>query len=129
MGNPFCHFELMVSDVEKTKAFYGKVFNWTFNDTHMEGYTLIDTGTPPGGGLMKKPDEDPTFSMKSYFQVESVEETVKKVEEAGGTIVVPRTEIPNIGFFAMFLDPDQICIGAFEELAQPQGGCNCNCGS
>lgn len=128
MGNPLCHFELMVSDVEKSKAFYSQIFDWTFNDTHMEGYSLIDTGAAPGGGLMVKPPEAPACAMSNYIQVASVEETVNKITAAGGMIVVPRTEIPNIGFFAMFLDPDQICIGIFEEVEQ-KGGCDCGCGS
>jgi predicted enzyme related to lactoylglutathione lyase len=32
---------------------------------------------------------------------------LSKVEEAGGSVVVPKTQItPEIGFFAIFMDPE-----------------------
>jgi predicted enzyme related to lactoylglutathione lyase len=36
------------------------------------------------------------------------------VVEAGAQVIVPRTEVPNIGWFAMFLDPDRIPIGIMQ---------------
>ena len=115
MGNPLCHFELLVSDVEKTKAFYGKVFDWEFKtDESMPNYTAISTGAEPGGGLMKKPDEAPCFALSEYFLVDSIEEALGRVEGAGGKIGVPKMEIPNVGWWALFFDPDGIPVGIFE---------------
>ena len=115
MGNPLCHFELMVGDVEKAKEFYGKIFDWEFKtDEAMPEYTMIDTGTEPGGGLMKKPGEAPHFALSQYFLVDSIEETLGKVEGAGGKTGVPKMEIPNVGWWALFLDPDGIPVGIFE---------------
>lgn len=33
MPNPICHWELMVNDAQKSKAFYRKVFDWKFDET------------------------------------------------------------------------------------------------
>ena len=35
MGNPIVHWELMVSDLEKGKAFYSAVFDWKFDEIHL----------------------------------------------------------------------------------------------
>ncbi len=114
MANPLCHFELMVSDPEKTKAFYGKVFDWEFDDTGMPGYTMLRTGSDPGGGIMKKPDEAPHFALSVYFLVDSIDETLKKVEGAGGKIGMGKTEIPGVGYWGLFFDSDGIPVGIFQ---------------
>jgi predicted enzyme related to lactoylglutathione lyase len=41
-----------------------------------------------------------------YVGVDSIEETVKKIEAAGGRIVVPKMEVPGMGWFTTFLDPE-----------------------
>lgn len=113
MPNNLCHFEFMVSDVEKAKRFYTTIFDWKLDENTMSGYTMIDAGVAPGGGIVKKPDDAPTYAMSIYFCVDSIDETLKKIEAAGGTVEVPKTEIP-VGFWALFLDPDGIPVGLFE---------------
>ena len=114
MGNPLCHWELMVSDVKKSQAFYGKVFDWKFDGKTMPGYTMIQTGREPGGGMMAKPPQAPGCMLSQYFLVDDVEKTLAKAAKAGGSVAVPRTEIPGMGHFAMFLDPDKICVGIWQ---------------
>ena len=87
----------------KCKAFYQKVFDWQVNE--QTGYGLIDTGALPGGGIFPAPPEVP-LGVAVYVGVESIEESVKKIEAAGGRIVVPKTEVPGMGWFTTFLDPE-----------------------
>lgn len=119
MANPMIHWELMVDDVTKARAFYGRVFDWRFEDTAPPGYTMIDTGTAPGGGMMARPPGTPGAALNTYFRVDDIEKTLGVVVEAGGSVIVPKTEIPGIGWFAMFLDPDRIPIGIFVERTVP----------
>jgi predicted enzyme related to lactoylglutathione lyase len=114
VGNPLCHFEFMVSDLDKAKAFSGKVFDWKFRTDQSMDYLMIDTGTEPGGGMMKKPDEAPYFALGEYFLVDSIEDTLAKVEAAGGKLGVPKMEIPGMGWWALFFDPDGIPVGIFQ---------------
>ncbi len=114
MGAPLCHFELMSDDPEKCKAFYGKVFGWQFDDSSMPGYTLINPGAEPNGGLMKRSPDAPHVAMSVYFQVDDIGEILGKVAEGGGQVLVPKTEIPNVGFYAMFADPEGIPVGVFQ---------------
>ena len=46
MSNPFVHVELMSNDVGNAKSFYGKLFDWTFEDMPMgdRTYTMIRVG-------------------------------------------------------------------------------------
>jgi predicted enzyme related to lactoylglutathione lyase len=113
MGNHLCHFEIQASDVAKMKEFYSKVFDWEFEEA-MEGYTMIKTGKEPGGGLMAVPEGAPGPSFQAYFFVDSVDETLEKVKDAGGQVLVPKTPIPDIGFFAFFMGPDDVGVGIYE---------------
>jgi len=115
MGNPLCHFEFLTNDPDKSKAFYSKVFDWEYEGTPgSDEYTLINTGAEPGGGMMKRPDQCPMPTVGVYFLVDSIDETLAKVTEAGGNVVMPKMEIPNIGWIAVFVDPENIGIGIFQ---------------
>ena len=114
MGNPLCHWEFMVNDVEKSKAFYGKVFDWEFDESSYPGYCLVKTGKDPEGGMMKKPPEAPCTSLSQYFLVDDIDATLAKAQELGASVALPKMEIPNVGFAGMFVDPDGIPVGLFE---------------
>ena len=114
MQNTLSHFEILCSDIVKAKRFYQNVFNWKFDEDSFPGYSVIRTGAEPTGGFMLKPPETPNHSLNVYFQVESIDAILKVVKTAGGTILVSRTEIPGVGYWGMFADPDGIVIGILE---------------
>ena len=114
MANPILHWEFMVNDSEKTREFYRKVFGWRF-DTTDPNYTMIETGQTPGGGMMKRPPNAGRPSLNVYFGVDEIEPVLRNVVEAGGKVIVPKTEIPNVGWFAFFQDPDEIPVGILQE--------------
>lgn len=116
MANTICHFEFMSTDPAKSREFYGKIFDWKFDDTRMPGYTMIQTGTDLGGGMMAKPAEAPAPALNVYIYVDSIDATLSKVRSAGGQIIAEKTPIPEMGAWAMFLDPDGICVGIYESL-------------
>jgi len=109
------HFEIPADDVEKLRKFYSQLFGWKIEK--MPGpveYWSIQTvpfdekGVPmrPGvnGGMMKK--QNPEHKPVNYVLVESVDEYVKKIESLDGKIVVPKMEVPGIGWWALALDPE-----------------------
>ncbi len=114
MSNPLCHFELMTTDPEKCQSFYGTVFGWKFDDGSMPGYTLVDAGQEPTGGIFKAPDVAPGPCANVYFQVDDIESTLERASESGGTIIVEKTEIPGVGHFGMFTDPEGIAVGIMQ---------------
>jgi len=114
MSNVLCHFELMTNDPKKCKAFYGSVFDWRFDDESMPGYTLINTGAEPSGGIFPKPDQAPAVCANIYFRVDDIDSVLGRATENGAVVVVPKTAIPTVGDFAMFADPEGIVVGLMQ---------------
>lgn len=117
MPNPIVHWEFMVEDVAKATAFYRRVFDWTFTPAGPE-YTLIGTGAEPGGGLMARPPGAPMSALNTYFRVDDLDRTLRAAVEAGATVIVPRMEVPGVGWFAMFVDPERIPVGVMQLVAR-----------
>lgn len=116
MSNRVVHFEIPCNDPEKTMTFFKEVFNWKFQQFGTEEYWTATTGdeNSPGinGGLMKK--RDPNQPIVNSIEVENLDEQIKKIESAGGLIVVPKTAIPTVGWMAYFKDPDGNIHGIFQ---------------
>ena len=115
MDHTIVHFEIPTDDVEKLRKFYSDLFGWKIEKMPgpMEYWGIAtvpinDKGMPvrPGvnGGMMKK--QNPEHKPVNYIAVESVDEYVKKIEALGGRIIVPKMEVPGIGWWASALDPE-----------------------
>lgn len=122
--DPIVHFEIPVDDVERAQKFYSGVFGWEMNKFDMPegdpyyGVTAAETDEnrmvkKPGqinGGMMKRKHPDQPFM--NYISVDSIDEKLKMVTEAGGTVQMPKTEIaPNMGWIAAFKDPEGNIMG------------------
>ena len=119
------HFEIPADDVSRATEFYGSVFGWELQDYEMGSgtYTIVRTvpvderqmPTEPGainGGLMPRSPAAPHPVIT--IQVDSIDEALKKVEAGGGSVVTPRTEVPNMGWFAYFKDSEGNTMGLWE---------------
>jgi hypothetical protein len=71
--------------------------------------------TEPGinGGMMKR--AVPEHVTINYISVVSVDETLQKAESLGGKIILPKTPIPQMGWFAHLLDTEGNSFGIMEE--------------
>ncbi len=116
MDNRVVHFEIPSDDPEKAMKFFEAAFNWSFSQFGKEQYWLVTTGSDncPGinGGLMKK--KDPRQPLVNTIDVENLDESIEKIEKAGGKIVMPRMAIPTVGWVAYFTDPDGNIHGVYE---------------
>ncbi|HEU4385180.1 MAG TPA: VOC family protein [Anaeromyxobacteraceae bacterium] len=119
MPNPFVHIELATDDVAGAKAFYSNLFGWKLTDTPMD-YTLLDTGTPPGGGIFKRPPEAPA-GWSVYVGVPDAAATLEKAKGLGAMVLTERTLIsPEFGHFAVFRDPTGCVICLHEAGPMPK---------
>lgn len=114
MANPLCHFEIMTADLEKCRHFYSALFDWSFDDKSLPGYTLLNTGHEPTGGIFPRPAQSLRPCMNAYFTVTDIDRTLARAYELGGKILVSKTQIPGTGEFAMFSDPEGIAIGIMQ---------------
>lgn len=117
MSNRVVHFEIPCDQPEKTIEFFKQAFGWTFQQFGTEQYWMAITGDEkvPGinGAVMKK--KDPRQPLANSIHVVNLDEAVKKVEKAGGTIVVPKMPIPTVGWLAYFKDPDGNIHGIYQD--------------
>ena len=107
MKHTFEHFEIPADDVERAKRFYSELFDWQISSAEgFEDYWLIETGDEHdlGGGLMKR--QASGQGPVSYVQVESVADYATKVEKLGGKVIVPKSPVTGMGWFAHFQDTE-----------------------
>lgn len=110
--------ELNTHDVEAAKAYYGQVCGWTFQTMPMEGggeYTvgmlgedmvagIFDISTMPGGETM------PAHWL-TYFCVDDVDAATEASTAAGGKLMRPATDVPQVGRFSIVQDATGAGIG------------------
>jgi predicted enzyme related to lactoylglutathione lyase len=120
MANPFVHIELGTTDVNKAKAFYGSLFNWTLEDMPMPSgtYTMIKVGEGTGGGIMKHPVPGAPSAWLAYVQVDDIAASTKKAKSLGANIMQDVTEIPTVGSFSVLIDPTGAAIALFQPKAK-----------
>jgi predicted enzyme related to lactoylglutathione lyase len=112
MGKPVVHFEFWSQDPPKISDFYKKVFDWKINHLPDMDYTLVDTGGDGINGGIMKPKQGPwPGNLTFYIDVDNIENYNQKVKEAGGKIIVEKMEIPDVGAFSLFEDPDGRVLG------------------
>jgi predicted enzyme related to lactoylglutathione lyase len=105
MANPFVHIELHTQDPEKAKKFYSELFDWTLEEYPDMNYTIIEVGEGTGGGIMKSPMPDAMPQWVPYVLVSDVAASTEKAKSLGATVLTDVTEIPDMGWFSMILDP------------------------
>jgi hypothetical protein len=123
----FYWYDLMTTDTEAAKSFYNKLIGW--GTTIWEGmgqpYTMWTNGETPIGGLMSLPEEARKGGAPphwlSYVLVPSVDETLAEAKKLGAFIHVPGTDIPTVGRFGAFADPQGAAIAAFTPLEEMPG--------
>lgn len=115
--------ELMTTDVERARAFYGELFHWKIDAGMDMGpggtYFLIKLGDRQIGGLMKAPDAMGGMSAwMSVVSVGDVDATTAAVAKHGGKVLHPATTIPGVGRYATVADAD----GAVLSLLKSESG-------
>jgi uncharacterized protein len=115
------HFEIPSENIERAKKFYNGLFGWktekmpgpmdywTFSTTNDKNR---DQQQNVSGGVMER--QMPQQSITNYIGVKSVDEYSKKVESLGGKVKVPKTEVSNMGWFAICTDTENNTFGLWE---------------
>lgn len=115
------HFEIPFDDKNRAMKFYKENFGWELNDLgpKMGDYVLAHTAKTDkdnmvedkgaiNGALTQRGKN--TQAPIVVIQVDSIDETVKKVESAGGIVVSKKMPIPN-GSYARISDSEGNVIG------------------
>lgn len=126
MPNPpqgtFCWTELLTRDRDGARSFYTSLLGWETGEMDMGPGGIYVTLTPKGqenavGGMMEMSgpqfDQVPTHWLP-YIAVDDVDASAKKTGELKGTVIVPPTDIPNIGRFCVIQDPTGGVVALFK---------------
>ncbi len=109
-------FEFQVPSPEQAIQFYSSVFGWKFEKMPGHDYWFIITGergdSGIDGGLMKSPDG--ATRTTNSIEVPSIDDYLNKIVVRGGRIVVPKTPVPGMGYFAYCTDDQGLLFGVSE---------------
>jgi predicted enzyme related to lactoylglutathione lyase len=110
-----CYLEIPAKTSEASANFYSSIFRWTVR-TRGDGELAFDDPAGVSGTWVKESDRTPDEQTRVYIMVDAIDETLSRVQAAGGRIISQRTEIgPGMGAFAVFADPVGNEFGLYEE--------------
>ncbi len=132
--NRVIHFEIQAADPERLGKFYHDVFAWEIKEWKMPGVEVAEenrywgvTTAPEGskepginGGIVRRKGAmpqggEPVTSFVCTIDVPSVDEYIKKIESAGGKVVVPKMPIPGLAWLAYCQDPEGNLFSIYED--------------
>ena len=123
--NKVSHFEIPFDDQARAQKFYSEVFGWEINKFGDMDYWIVKTcnsdqnmkPVEPGainGGLLKR--DETSKNPVIVVDVPDIEEHLKKIESAGGKIVMPTIPIGDFGLYSRIADTEGNVIGVWQLL-------------
>ncbi len=109
MGAQIIHVEVVGKDGPKIQEFFSKVFDWNFDTNNPGGYGLVRQGAMTGGFGATQNGEPGHVTF--YVHADDPEGTLRKVEENGGKVIMPLTEVAPETKIALFTDPEGHIVG------------------
>jgi len=117
--NRVTHFEIYTDDPDAVRPFYENVFGSKFSkfESGPIQYWLVTTGDDKGPGInggLTRPREGQSPGTINTVAVKSLDQTIKKIEQRGGKVCVPKMAIPKVGWLANTEDPGGNVFGIIE---------------
>ncbi|HXV60153.1 MAG TPA: VOC family protein [Vicinamibacteria bacterium] len=123
----FCWYDLMTTDPGAAQAFYKKLVGWGTVTQEFGGqpYTMWTVGENPIGGVNALPEDARKAGAPphwlAYVLTSDVDERLAKAKELGAKIKVPATDIPEVGRFGVFTDPQGALIAIYAPASESPG--------
>jgi predicted enzyme related to lactoylglutathione lyase len=126
--DPVVHFEMPYDDRVRMARFYATAFGWQMQmlGAEMGDYVTAATaetgpdgpvhpGTINGGFFARTPDW-PAQYPSVVIAVDKLEESIKKVNAAGGKVAGKPMEIPGVGKFVSITDTEGNTVGMLQPI-------------
>jgi predicted enzyme related to lactoylglutathione lyase len=114
------HFAINADDVPRARRFYERVFGWRFEAWGPPNFLQIFPGPDNEGargalqGRRELIDGQRTVGFECSFAVDDVDAVAATVTANGGSIIIPRTLIPTVGYLIFFRDTEGNAVGAMQ---------------
>ncbi|MCW2855352.1 MAG: putative glyoxalase family protein [Marmoricola sp.] len=117
------HFEIPFDDGDRARRFYAEAFGWNVMEIPEMHYTIVQTGPSAedgrpaeagfiGGGMLKR--ESPTDRPVITIDVDDIDEALAKIESLGGTKILGRQNVGEMGYAAYFKDVEGNLMGLWQ---------------
>jgi predicted enzyme related to lactoylglutathione lyase len=112
MPNPIVYFEIVGKDKAALEDFYLTAFDWQLTPAG-EHYSHVSPGAGINGGIGVSMDGG-TGHATFYVEVESIIDTLSRVEGRGGKRLLEPQQMPNGPLIALCADPEGHIIGLIQ---------------
>ncbi len=109
MASKIIHVEVAGKDGAALQKFYGSVFGWDFDTNNPGGYGMLRQGDLTAG-FGPSQDGGPGH-VTFYVATDDPAGTLRRVEELGGRVLMPLTEVAPETTIALFADPEGHVVG------------------
>ncbi len=121
MAHTIVHFEIPSDNIERTNKFHNDLFGWKVEKVPgpMVCWMFATGANNKGeqtisGGVLERKMPSCHEPITIYIAVNSVKEYAKRVEELGGKVIKPKTEVPSYGWFAVCMDTENNIFALWE---------------
>jgi uncharacterized protein len=119
-NHPIVHVEIPSNEPKQAGEFYSSLFDWKLELDPNFNYLQFDAQGGPSGAFVQVGEQGGTQvspgKLLVYIHSDDIDATLDKVVSLGGKTVVPKTEIPKMGWFGIFTDPTGNAIGLFTPM-------------
>ncbi|HSE80701.1 MAG TPA: VOC family protein [Gaiellaceae bacterium] len=119
----FVWHDHLSADPEAARRFYGELLGWETEIASMGefDYPMIKVGAQTHGGFGPAQGGAPAHWL-GHVLVDDADDAVRRVEAAGGTVIAPAMDIPDIGRWAVGADPQGAVVSLFAAAGGPTSG-------
>jgi len=115
--------ELTTDNVDGERTFYTSLMGWTTKDTPIPSqatpYVTVTANGQDFGGMVRLPGVGGPPQWTPYFLTDNVQQLSRTAESLGGQLLMPPTEIPSVGRFAVIKEPSGAYFGLIDFLQPP----------
>ncbi|MDQ4086304.1 MAG: VOC family protein [Actinomycetota bacterium] len=127
MSGRIVHFEIPFDDGDRARGFYREAFGWDIQPVPEMDYTMAMSGptteegmpSEPGyinGGMFDRRVGGPATGPVITVDVDSIDAALEKIEKLGGSTLLAKQPIGDMGFAAYFKDTEGNVLGLWESI-------------
>lgn len=127
MSGRVVHFEIPYDDGDRAREFYQEAFGWQIQTMPDLNYTMVSSGPVSDQGMPSEPGfvnggmlarESPVQTPVLVVDCEDIDAALEKIRGLGGTTLVAKQPVADMGFAAYFKDPEGNVMGLWETAQQ-----------